>query len=133
MPRDFSYSFPDTISSMTFHEKLYHLLTKDSIGTRQSINWSAHGRSFEITSPPKLVRFGVLHAYFGYGMMQQFRKELNKYGYKQLARTAGGTERYYSEVSLCLSSLAIVPILTILRNLVSTSRSSPPVAIQPPT
>lgn len=102
MPVDRSYTFPVNLSSMSFHEKLYHLLSTDNIGHRQSINWCPEGRSFEITSPQKLVRFGILHAYFGYGMMQQFRKELNKYGYKQLARDTGSLARYYSEVSSTL-------------------------------
>lgn len=103
--RDFSemaieegYTFPVDIEQMTFHEKLYHLLTYTSVQCRQSIDWCCNGRAFEIKSTEGLEQLGMLRCYFGFNGIQRFRKQLNNYGYKLLTRFTTH-ERYYSEVS----------------------------------
>lgn len=100
MPRDpAGYVFPTQIEDMTFHEKLFHLLTYSTVQCRQAIDWCCHGRAFEIRNVEGLERLGILRCYFGFNGIQRFRKLLNNYGYKQLIRGVGHSDRYYCEVS----------------------------------
>lgn len=97
--RDESYTLPTDVTEMTFHEKLYHILSSSRDIYREAIKWSSHGRAFEIVDTAKLSKFGILRTYFGSNIVPQFRKQLHNHGYKQLTTNVGGMEAYYSEVS----------------------------------
>ena len=97
MPAEANFAFPVSVDRMSFHEKLYHLLTFTSAHCRQLINWCSHGRAFEIIDPDELKNLGILRLYFGYDSVQRFRKQLNDYGYKPLVRDPKKTS-FYSEV-----------------------------------
>ena len=98
MPNDGNYVFPNTIESMNFHEKLYHLLTfNKATSSGVTIGWCCSGRAFRIRQAEALTGLGILRFYFGYNCMQRFQKDLNSNGYKQISRASGGT-CFYSEV-----------------------------------
>lgn len=100
MPMDLEYRFPNSIEHMTFHERLYHLLTFSPVQYRQAICWCCHGRAFEFLHVDGLVLLGILRSYFGYNNIRRFRKQLSNHGYKQLTPTLiVNNERFYSEVS----------------------------------
>lgn len=98
MPMEPNYTFPGNVEQMTFHERLYHLLTLDTAQRRLAIDWCCHGRAFHILNVEYLEHLGILRCYFGFSSVQRLRKQFNNYGYKLLVR-ASSSECYYSEVS----------------------------------
>ena len=98
MPMDHSYVMPSIIDDMTFHEKLYSILSSATKTTREAINWCHHGRAFVINDATKLNRYGIL-AHFGYNKVQRFRKDLCARGYKRLGPSNAEPEYFYSEVT----------------------------------
>lgn len=101
MPIDASYEFPARIEQMTFHERLYHMLTLNTARRSLAIDWCCHGRAFHIQNAEYLEHMGILRCHFGFNSVQRFRKQLHNYGYKMLVRSSSN-ECYYSEV--CQSS-----------------------------
>ena len=110
MPSDPTSTIPSTIEQMTFHEKLYHLLTLDTFHIHRAIGWCSHGRAFQILSVEHLEHSGILRCYFGFNTIQRFRKQLNVHGYKLLTR-ARSHETYYSEVRTFVLSYGRVVFL----------------------
>lgn len=95
---DLNYSIPGDTSQMTFHEKMYTILSHPKLEYGEAIRWCRGGRAFEIVDVTALTRQGLLTEYFQFGTMPQFRRQLLCHGYRRLLRDVR-SETYYSEVS----------------------------------
>ena len=92
-----SYGVPGTLKSLSFAEKLHHLLGQEEF--QDSIAWVPHGRAFRILDPKRLEGLQVLQPYFGYGDYSTFLTELQQNGFKRTER-GEGKNAFYHEVSL---------------------------------
>lgn len=138
MPIEEDYSYPTDTEQMTFHEKLYHMLTYTAVHNRQAIDWCCYGRAFVIKNADALVRLGLLRVYFGLASIQRFRTQLHCNGYRilvtQEVQTNGGSDCYYSEVSILLelalrhrvSALTSAPRQFLLEGMPHLLQYSPP-------
>lgn len=100
IPKDDAYSLPVAIEEMSFHEKLYHLLSYNPTTRDGSIiGWCLHGRAFQVKHVKALESLGTIRCYFGFNSFKRFRKQLRNNGYKHISKALGGN-CYYSEVGL---------------------------------
>ena len=74
---------PLDIDSMSFSQKVHHMLSKP--GYEHCISWMPHGRAFKIHRPIDFER-EVCPAYFGHGRYSSFLRSLNNYGFKHISK-----------------------------------------------
>ena len=101
---------PQEVSQMSFHLKVYHLLSTTEEQPTSSIEWCTHGRAFRIVQVDRLEQ--LLGAYFGHNRWSKFRKLLLDHGFK-LITEGRDADCYYSEVCnlvcMILESLTLHP------------------------
>ena len=95
---------PQDISQMSFHLKVYHLLSTKVKLSDSSIEWCTHGRALRIIHADGLEY--RLPPYFGHNRLSKFRKQLVDHGFK-LITEGRDSGCYYSEVR--------TPILILLK------------------
>jgi hypothetical protein len=86
---------PQDVSQMSFHLKVYHLLSTKVEPSNSSIEWCSHGRAFRIVQIERLEY--RLPLYFGHNRLSKFRKQLIDHGFK-LITEGRDSGCYYSEV-----------------------------------
>jgi hypothetical protein len=95
VPPEKGYQHPRDIRSMTFSQKLHHILSRDDLSN--VIAWASHGRAFRILIPKRLEQENILLEYFGHSRYSTFLSQLKKYGLKQIT-TGKDQNCYYHEV-----------------------------------
>ncbi len=95
VPAELNHEEPTEITSMSFSQKVHHILSQDE--NAKWISWMPHGRAFRIHIP-KLFEQKVSPKYFGHSRYSSFLRQLNNYGFKHITH---GKDRnsYYHEVS----------------------------------
>jgi hypothetical protein len=86
---------PPDAAHMSFHLKVYSILSTQVEPSNSSVEWCTHGRAFCIVHGDRLEY--RLPLYFGHNRLSKFRKQLIDHGFKLITegRDAGC---YYSEV-----------------------------------
>lgn len=95
VPPEDGYIAPFKIDEMSFSEKLFDILKKET-KYASCIAWRPHGRAFAINVPAMFEK-EVCELYFGHKRYSSFLRQVNNYGFKHI--TAGNDRNcYYHEV-----------------------------------
>lgn len=95
VPPDDGYEVPTDLGTMSFSEKLHHLLSNKEYN--DCIAWVHHGRAFRVLVPKFLEQRKILQKYFGHNRYSYFLTQLQHYGLKQFTQ-GNDIHAYYHDV-----------------------------------
>ena len=85
VPPPTDYRQPTDITTMSFSEKVYHILSQP--GYEADISWMPHGRAFKVRRPGPFEK-SICKQYFGHGRYSSFLRQLNNHGFKHISQGA---------------------------------------------
>eukprot|EP00977_Amphora_coffeiformis_P003360 scaffold621_cov157-Amphora_coffeaeformis.AAC.2 len=96
VPPATDYKPATDIATMTFAEKVHHILSQPEY--EADISWMPHGRAFKVHRPGPFEK-GICKQYFGHGRYSSFLRQLNNHGFKHISQ---GADRncYYHQYML---------------------------------
>ena len=103
------YQPPTDLNTMTFAEKVHHLLTHaEAQGYANVVSWMPHGRAFKVHRPAAFERT-LCPRYFDHGRYSSFLRQLNNHGLKHITKGADRNGEYDTNGPL-LAVLSLNPI-----------------------
>lgn len=85
IPATPDYHPPTDIATLTFSEKVHHMLSQPVY--ERDVSWMPHGRAFKVHRPASFEKH-ICPRYFGHGRYSSFLRQLNDHGFKHLTKGA---------------------------------------------
>lgn len=98
------YPLPTDIDSMSFAQKVHHMLSGQNKEYEQWISWMPHGRAFKVHRPAEFER-EICPVYFGHQRYSSFLRSLNNYGFKHISKGPDRNCKYHRSCNRAITRI----------------------------